>query len=230
VDVDSSAALATGLLEGQGWRQMGELGAALVLSAGIGVEREIRQKNAGLRTHTLVGLGAALFMLISKYGFNDVLQTGVIVLDTSRMAAQIVSGIGFIGAGLIFVRRDSVRGLTTAASDRLARACPPPAQVSRRGLRPADPLQRWPRRAAPPAAGGDRARIHHRRALGRAIQRPDRSRPGRPGRPGRAERQSHGGGPAARARQVPGERARRRAVRSRRRSVRPGGNDQAADD
>jgi putative Mg2+ transporter-C (MgtC) family protein len=116
VDVESSAALATGLLEGQGWRQMGELGAALVLSAGIGVEREIRQKNAGLRTHTLVGLGAALFMLISKYGFNDVLRTGVIVLDPSRMAAQIVSGIGFIGAGLIFVRRDSVRGLTTAAS------------------------------------------------------------------------------------------------------------------
>jgi putative Mg2+ transporter-C (MgtC) family protein len=116
VQVEASAALATGLLEGQGWRQMGELGAALVLSAGIGVEREIRQKNAGLRTHTLVGLGAALFMLISKYGFNDVLQAGVIVLDPSRMAAQIVSGIGFIGAGLIFVRRDSVRGLTTAAS------------------------------------------------------------------------------------------------------------------
>jgi putative Mg2+ transporter-C (MgtC) family protein len=116
VDAHSSAALATGLLEGQGWRQMGELGAALVLSAGIGVEREIRQKHAGLRTHTLVGLGAALFMLVSKYGFNDVLQTGVVVLDPSRMAAQVVSGIGFIGAGLIFVRRDSVRGLTTAAS------------------------------------------------------------------------------------------------------------------
>jgi hypothetical protein len=81
VDVESSAALATGLLEGQGWRQMGELGAALVLSAGIGVQGEIRQKNAGLRTHTLVGLGSALFMLMSKYGFNDVLQTGVIVLD-----------------------------------------------------------------------------------------------------------------------------------------------------
>jgi putative Mg2+ transporter-C (MgtC) family protein len=114
--MEASAAVTAGLLEGQGWRQMGELGAALVLSAGIGVEREIRQKHAGLRTHTLVGLGSALFMLISKYGFNDVLQTGVIVLDPSRMAAQIVSGIGFIGAGLIFVRRDSVRGLTTAAS------------------------------------------------------------------------------------------------------------------
>jgi putative Mg2+ transporter-C (MgtC) family protein len=63
----------------------------------------------------LVGIGAALFMLISKYGFTDVLERGV-VLDPSRMAAQIVSGIGFLGAGLIFVRRDSVRGLTTAAS------------------------------------------------------------------------------------------------------------------
>jgi putative Mg2+ transporter-C (MgtC) family protein len=64
----------------------------------------------------LVGIGAALFMLISKYGFTDVLERGLVVLDPSRMAAQIVSGIGFLGAGLIFVRRDSVRGLTTAAS------------------------------------------------------------------------------------------------------------------
>ncbi len=110
------APLATGLLTGQGWKQAAELGAALFLSACVGVEREMRQKNAGLRTHTLVGLGAALFVLISKYGFNDVLRTGAIILDPSRMAAQIVSGIGFIGAGLIFVRRDSVRGLTTAAS------------------------------------------------------------------------------------------------------------------
>src|ERR1700691_3232780 len=103
-------------LDGQGWRQAGELALALVLSASIGLEREIRQKNAGLRTHTLVGVGAALFMLISKYGFTDVLEPGLVVLDPSRMAAQIVSGVGFLGAGLIFVRRDSVRGLTTAAS------------------------------------------------------------------------------------------------------------------
>ena len=100
----------------EGWTQVGELGLALMLSALIGVEREIRQKSAGLRTHTLVGVGAALFMLISKYGFNDVLQTGRVVLDPSRVAAQIVTGVGFLGAGLIFVRRDSVRGLTTAAS------------------------------------------------------------------------------------------------------------------
>src|ERR1700753_91624 len=109
------AAGAVPALDGQGWRQVGELGLALVLSAVIGLEREIRQKNAGLRTYTLVGVGAALFMLISKYGFADVLQTGRVILDPSRVAAQIVSGIGFIGAGVIFVRRDSVRGLTTAA-------------------------------------------------------------------------------------------------------------------
>jgi putative Mg2+ transporter-C (MgtC) family protein len=99
----------------EGWRQAGELGLALVLSAAVGLEREIRQKNAGLRTHTLVGVGAALFMLISKYGFTDVLQPRLVVLDPSRVAAQIVTGVGFLGAGLIFVRHDSVRGLTTAA-------------------------------------------------------------------------------------------------------------------
>jgi len=103
-------------LNGEGWRQAAELGLALGLSAAIGLEREIRQKNAGLRTHTLVGVGAALFMLISKYGFTDVLQPRLVVLDPSRVAAQIVTGVGFLGAGLIFVRRDSVRGLTTAAS------------------------------------------------------------------------------------------------------------------
>lgn len=101
---------------GQGWRQAGDLGVALLLSAVIGVEREVRNKDAGLRTHTLVGVGAALFMLISKYGFTDVLEGRLVVLDPSRMAAQIVSGIGFLGAGLIFVRRDAVRGLTTAAA------------------------------------------------------------------------------------------------------------------
>ncbi|MGI8452100.1 MAG: MgtC/SapB family protein [Streptosporangiaceae bacterium] len=97
------------------WSQASQLGLALLLSAVIGMEREMRQKSAGLRTHTLVGVGTALFMLISKYGFTDVLDPGRVVLDPSRVAAQIVTGIGFLGAGLIFVRRDSVRGLTTAA-------------------------------------------------------------------------------------------------------------------
>jgi len=116
VILEASAAPPTGLFDLQGWRQAGELGAALLLSVCVGLEREIRQKNAGLRTHTLVGLGAALFMLVSKYGFNDVVRTGLIVADPSRIAAQIVSGIGFLGAGVIFVRKDAVRGLTTAAS------------------------------------------------------------------------------------------------------------------
>jgi putative Mg2+ transporter-C (MgtC) family protein len=92
------------------------LGVALVLSAAIGLERQLRAKSAGLRTHTLVGVGAALFMLVSKFGFADVTNGSSVVLDPSRVAAQIVSGIGFIGGGLIFVRRDAVRGLTTAAT------------------------------------------------------------------------------------------------------------------
>ena len=103
-------------MNGQGWLQLGELTLALVLSALVGLEREIRQKSAGLRTHTLVGVASALFMLISKYGFMNEIEPYRIVLDPSRVAAQVVSGIGFIGGGLIFMRRDVVRGLTTAAS------------------------------------------------------------------------------------------------------------------
>ncbi|WP_436757589.1 MgtC/SapB family protein [Streptosporangium sp. V21-05] len=104
-----------GELAGQGWAQVGALFLAFALSAVIGLEREVRLKSAGLRTHTLVGFAAALIMLVSKYGFADVLGEHV-TLDPSRVAAQIVSGIGFIGAGLIFVRGDAVRGLTTAAA------------------------------------------------------------------------------------------------------------------
>ncbi len=83
----------------------GRLGLALVLSTAIGLEREWRQKSAGLRTYTLVGLGSALFLLVGEYGFFDELEPGHVVLDPSRVAAQIVSGIGFIGGGLIFVRQ-----------------------------------------------------------------------------------------------------------------------------
>ncbi|GAA1990083.1 MgtC/SapB family protein [Nocardiopsis rhodophaea] len=100
----------------QGWEQLVALLLALVLCSLIGLERQLRQKSAGLRTHTLVGLGAALFVIVSKYGFGDVLDPPGVVLDPSRVAAQIVSGVGFIGAGLVFVRRDIVRGLTTAAA------------------------------------------------------------------------------------------------------------------
>ncbi|MBB6172272.1 putative Mg2+ transporter-C (MgtC) family protein [Nocardiopsis mwathae] len=100
----------------QGWEQLAALLLALVLCSLIGLERQFRQKSAGLRTHTLVGLGAALFIVVGKYGFGDVLTRPDVVLDPSRVAAQIVSGVGFIGAGLVFVRRDIVRGLTTAAA------------------------------------------------------------------------------------------------------------------
>jgi putative Mg2+ transporter-C (MgtC) family protein len=101
---------------GQTWLQLSELALAFILSASIGLEREMRQKSAGLRTYTLVGFSSALVMLVSKYGFTDILESGRVVLDPSRIAAQIVSGIGFIGGGLIFVRKDIVRGLTTAAT------------------------------------------------------------------------------------------------------------------
>ena len=105
-----------GTASGQGWSQVGDLGVAFALSSAIGLERELRQKSAGLRTYTLVGVASALIMLISKYGFTDVIVAGRVVLDPSRVVAQVVSGIGFIGGGLIFVRRDAVRGLTTAAA------------------------------------------------------------------------------------------------------------------
>ncbi|MCL2534795.1 MAG: MgtC/SapB family protein [Nocardiaceae bacterium] len=105
-----------GQTTGQSWAQFVALGYALVFCSAIGLEREFRRKSAGIRTYAIVGLGAALFVLVSKFGFGDVLDPERVVLDPSRVAAQIVSGIGFIGAGIIFVRRDAVRGLTTAAA------------------------------------------------------------------------------------------------------------------
>ena len=104
------------------WALLWPAAVALVLSALIGIEREVRAKSAGLRTHTLVGLGSAVFMIISKYGFEDLIDVPGVSIDPSRVAAQVVSGIGFIGGGLIFVKRDIVRGLTTAATVWLAAA------------------------------------------------------------------------------------------------------------
>lgn len=101
---------------GQDWPQICQLLLAVGLSALIGIERQLRQKAAGLRTNTLVGMGSALFMLISKYGFMDILSQYRVVVDPSRIAAQIVSGIGFIGGGIIFKQQSEVRGLTTAAA------------------------------------------------------------------------------------------------------------------
>ena len=110
--------LADPLLGGnaQGLRHLIELLAAFGLTTLIGLERTIQGKRAGLRTQTIVGTSAALIMLVSKYGFGDVLSTGTIQLDPSRVAAQIVSGIGFLGAGIIVTRRGAVHGLTTAAA------------------------------------------------------------------------------------------------------------------
>lgn len=81
----------------------------------IGYERKNRMKEAGVRTHMIVAVGAALMMIVSKYGFSDVLGVQGVALDPSRIAAQIVSGIGFLGAGMIFVRGQAINGLTTAA-------------------------------------------------------------------------------------------------------------------
>lgn len=92
----------------------GRILVSALLAALLGLEREIRNKDAGLRTYTLVGLGAALIMVVSQYGFGAAAGPNVSV-DPSRVAAQVVSGVGFLGGGLIFVRRDVVRGLTTAA-------------------------------------------------------------------------------------------------------------------
>lgn len=101
---------------GQGIRQIVELLAAFGLTALIGLEREIQGKSAGLRTQTIVGTAAALILLVSKYGFMDVLAAGTVEVDPSRVAAQIVTGIGFLGAGIIILRRGAVHGLTTAAA------------------------------------------------------------------------------------------------------------------
>lgn len=89
---------------------------AAALGSIIGIDRERLAWAAGLRTHMLVCVGACLFMIVSAFGFSDILGTKDVVLDPSRIAAQVVSGIGFLGAGSILLRGEVVRGLTTAAS------------------------------------------------------------------------------------------------------------------
>lgn len=97
------------------WLEMQLLLLAFVLCALIGLERQFKQKAAGFRTHILVGTGAAAFTLISTFGFETI-ANGDVTLDHSRIAAQIITGIGFIGAGVIFTGKNAVRGLTTAAT------------------------------------------------------------------------------------------------------------------
>jgi len=94
------------------------LALAAALGGVIGIERELREREAGLRTHLLVALGSALFTIVGAYGFHDFLASGqsVVRADPTRIAAQIVTGIGFLGAGAIIRQGYSVRGLTTAAT------------------------------------------------------------------------------------------------------------------
>lgn len=94
----------------------------ILLAAGlagvIGFERELREQEAGLRTHMLVGVGACLFTLVSAYGFGEFFVQGgpLVPVDPTRIAAQIVTGIGFLGAGAIIRQGPSIKGLTTAAT------------------------------------------------------------------------------------------------------------------
>jgi putative Mg2+ transporter-C (MgtC) family protein len=92
------------------------LAIAALLGSLIGFERERLMWSAGIRTHMLVSVGACLFMIVSAYGFAHATTLPHVVLDPSRIAAQVVSGVGFLGAGSILLRGQAVRGLTTAAS------------------------------------------------------------------------------------------------------------------
>jgi putative Mg2+ transporter-C (MgtC) family protein len=111
--------LATSLATLPWYHALARLSLAALLGSIIGLEREFREREAGLRTHLLVALGSALFTIVSAFGFHDVLTHDpqvVVRLDPSRIAAQIVSGIGFLGAGAIIRQGLSIRGLTTAAT------------------------------------------------------------------------------------------------------------------
>ena len=98
------------------WDFVWRLVLAALFGTIIGLDREYREKEAGFRTHFLVSLGSALMMIVSQYGFSEILTHDGVSLDPSRIAAQVVSGIGFIGAGTIIFNHQIVRGLTTAAS------------------------------------------------------------------------------------------------------------------
>ena len=98
------------------WDFVWRLVLAALLGTIICLDREYREKEAGFRTHFLVSLGSALMMIVSQYGFSEILTHDGVSLDPSRIAAQVVSGIGFIGAGTIIFNHQIVRGLTTAAS------------------------------------------------------------------------------------------------------------------
>ena len=89
---------------------------ASLFGAFIGLERERKDRTAGMRTHMMVCVGSCLIMIVSAFGFSDILGTEHVVLDPSRIAAQVITGIGFIGAGtILFLKHGTIRGLTTAS-------------------------------------------------------------------------------------------------------------------
>ncbi|WP_026922677.1 MgtC/SapB family protein [Glycomyces arizonensis] len=97
------------------WEQLGLMALAMVLGVLVGAEREYQGKAAGMRTHALIAVGAALFVTAGRFGFGDV-PAGTPGVDPARIAAQVVAGVGFLGAGVIFIQRNLVFGMTTAAS------------------------------------------------------------------------------------------------------------------
>ncbi len=97
------------------WEYVLRLAVACVCGAFVGFERSRRFKDAGIRTHVMVTLGAALIMIVSKYGFQDIPALEMMKVDASRVASNVVTGVGFLGAGVIFFKGTSIKGLTTAA-------------------------------------------------------------------------------------------------------------------
>jgi MgtC family len=134
--------------------RVGELLLAFGLSSAVGAERQLRGKPAGLRTQSIVGTSAALILLVSEHGFADVLSPGTVVLDPSRVAAQIVSGIGFLGAGLIITRRGAIHGVDHRSSSMGNRR-----DRARSGWLPVLDYRCWPA-SSPLFSLRDRAWIH----------------------------------------------------------------------
>lgn len=97
------------------WMYLIRIMLSCLCGGAIGIERTLRQKDAGFRTHVIVALGASLIMIVSKYGFIDILQYEGLRADASRIASNVVTGISFLGAGMIFVKGTNIKGLTTAA-------------------------------------------------------------------------------------------------------------------
>lgn len=97
------------------WEYLLRLVIACLCGASVGFERSRRFKDAGVRTHVMVTLGAALIMVVSKYGFQDIPALEMMKVDASRVASNVVTGVGFLGAGVIFFKGSTIKGLTTAA-------------------------------------------------------------------------------------------------------------------